>query len=260
MSCLLRSSCLVARSRKLIAANPNHFGTVQDKGTPSCSRRSRRSSRTRATRRSAVSRTAPSSTGWRRRSSSSGLRVQRRAVRHRFGRARPVLRRLRLRLGRRRGGRHPRSTTCRSRQGLRRRPRPPVRPRRRGRPVTPLRKFCASPVLPRVRAILSWQHEPTAGDPGYIPVWGEVQEDTSRSGLVAGSSRSTSSTCSSRCSRSTRRDRGSRGSRPAAGADPRARTRSARWRSTRSRCRPIPDPTRCRSAWSGSAGSTQPTS
>ena len=43
--------------------------------------------------------------------------------------------------------------------------------------LTPLRKFCASPVLPRVRAILSWEHEPTAGDPGYVPVWGEVQED-----------------------------------------------------------------------------------
>lgn len=44
--------------------------------------------------------------------------------------------------------------------------------------LTPLRKFCSSPVLPRVRAILSWNHEPTAGDPGYTPVWGEVQEDT----------------------------------------------------------------------------------
>lgn len=44
--------------------------------------------------------------------------------------------------------------------------------------LTPLRKFCATPVLPRVRAILSWEHEPTAGDPGFVPVWGEVQEDT----------------------------------------------------------------------------------
>jgi hypothetical protein len=44
--------------------------------------------------------------------------------------------------------------------------------------LTPVRKFCATPVLPRVRAILSWDHEPTAGDPGYVPVWGEVQEDT----------------------------------------------------------------------------------
>ena len=44
--------------------------------------------------------------------------------------------------------------------------------------LTPVRKFCTTPVLPRVRAILSWEHEPTAGDPGYSPVWGEVQEDT----------------------------------------------------------------------------------
>ncbi len=41
-----------------------------------------------------------------------------------------------------------------------------------------LRKFCATPVLPRVRAILSWEHEPTPSTPGYLPVWGEVQEDT----------------------------------------------------------------------------------
>ncbi|WP_024286381.1 hypothetical protein [Cellulomonas sp. KRMCY2] len=44
--------------------------------------------------------------------------------------------------------------------------------------LSPLRRFCATPVLPRVRAILSWEQEPTAGDPGYLPVWGEVQEDT----------------------------------------------------------------------------------
>ena len=43
--------------------------------------------------------------------------------------------------------------------------------------LAPDRKFCASPVLPRVRAILSWQDEPTAGDPDYVPVWGEVQDD-----------------------------------------------------------------------------------
>jgi hypothetical protein len=40
----------------------------------------------------------------------------------------------------------------------------------------PLRKYCATPVLPRVRAILSWQNEPPAGDPNHVPVWGEVQE------------------------------------------------------------------------------------
>lgn len=44
--------------------------------------------------------------------------------------------------------------------------------------LAPIRRFCASPVLPRVRAILSWQDEPTAGDPDYVPVWGEVQEDS----------------------------------------------------------------------------------
>ncbi|WP_426595549.1 hypothetical protein ACPPVS_08170 [Cellulomonas sp. McL0617] len=44
--------------------------------------------------------------------------------------------------------------------------------------LTPVRKFCTTPVLPRVRAILSWEHEPTAGDPAFPPVWGEVQEDT----------------------------------------------------------------------------------
>lgn len=44
--------------------------------------------------------------------------------------------------------------------------------------LTPLRRFCLSPQLPRVRAILSWEQEPTAGDPDFVPVWGEVQEDT----------------------------------------------------------------------------------
>ena len=40
------------------------------------------------------------------------------------------------------------------------------------------RGFCATPVLPRVRAILSWEHEPTPATPAYLPVWGEVQDDT----------------------------------------------------------------------------------
>ncbi|GEL96225.1 hypothetical protein [Cellulomonas composti] len=44
--------------------------------------------------------------------------------------------------------------------------------------LNPLRRYCAAPVLPRVRAILSWEHEPPAGDPDFPPVWGEVQEDT----------------------------------------------------------------------------------
>ena len=42
----------------------------------------------------------------------------------------------------------------------------------------PARRFCFSPQLPRVRAILSWQQMPPAGDPTFVPVWGEVQEDT----------------------------------------------------------------------------------
>ncbi|MGM0386351.1 MAG: hypothetical protein ACQERF_10290, partial [Actinomycetota bacterium] len=47
-----------------------------------------------------------------------------------------------------------------------------------GVPLAPRRRWCATPVLPRVRAILSWQVEPTPGDPGFVPVWGEVQEAT----------------------------------------------------------------------------------
>ena len=134
------------------------------------------------------------------------------------------------------------------RQGLRRRAGSSLRPRRRASCSRPLRKFCASPVLPRVRAILSWQHEPTAGDPDYVPVWGEVQEDhiqirprrrffpvdildvlepvvQDRPGDRSRSS-STSTCCRSRSP---------------------SRTRSVRSRSTRSRCRRGPGPTRCRS-------------
>jgi len=40
----------------------------------------------------------------------------------------------------------------------------------------PIRNWCFLPVLPRVRAILSWQTVPPAGDPDFIPVWGERQE------------------------------------------------------------------------------------
>ena len=46
-----------------------------------------------------------------------------------------------------------------------------------GVPLGAIRSFCLLPKLPRVRAILSWEAEPTAGDPGYVPVWGEVQDD-----------------------------------------------------------------------------------
>lgn len=44
----------------------------------------------------------------------------------------------------------------------------------------PRRQFCSTPLLPRVRAILSWEQEPPPGDPDYVPVWGEVQEDTAQ--------------------------------------------------------------------------------
>ncbi|MCV2394772.1 hypothetical protein OEB99_10675 [Actinotalea sp. M2MS4P-6] len=54
----------------------------------------------------------------------------------------------------------------------------------------PARRVCSLPQLPRVRAILSWEHEPTPGDPNYVPVWGEVAEDhvqvAPRRWLVAG--------------------------------------------------------------------------
>jgi len=36
------------------------------------------------------------------------------------------------------------------------------------------RKFCGTENIVAVRAILSWQWEPTAGDPNFIPVWGNV--------------------------------------------------------------------------------------
>jgi len=40
-------------------------------------------------------------------------------------------------------------------------------------PVTdPHRKRCSTPVLPLVRAILSWQVQPPAGQPDWLPVWG----------------------------------------------------------------------------------------
>lgn len=36
------------------------------------------------------------------------------------------------------------------------------------------RKFCQTENIVQVRAILSWQWEPTPGDPNFIPVWGNV--------------------------------------------------------------------------------------
>jgi hypothetical protein len=41
-------------------------------------------------------------------------------------------------------------------------------------PVNPRRRFCWTENLIKARAILSWNEPPTANDPGYTPVWGNV--------------------------------------------------------------------------------------
>ena len=41
---------------------------------------------------------------------------------------------------------------------------------------TPKRKWCTAPQLPKARAILSWNVEPPAGQPGWTPVYGNVLE------------------------------------------------------------------------------------
>ncbi len=41
-------------------------------------------------------------------------------------------------------------------------------------PLDPRQKTCKTPVLPRVRAILSWQAAPPANQPNWVPVWGDV--------------------------------------------------------------------------------------
>ena len=40
--------------------------------------------------------------------------------------------------------------------------------------LTPKANWCFFPVLPKARAILSWNAIPTAGDPTYTPVWGNT--------------------------------------------------------------------------------------
>ena len=40
--------------------------------------------------------------------------------------------------------------------------------------LSPKSNWCVFPVLPKVRAILSWNAIPTAGDPTYTPVWGNA--------------------------------------------------------------------------------------
>jgi hypothetical protein len=44
-------------------------------------------------------------------------------------------------------------------------------------PLDPPRNFCGHPLLPRVRAILSWQVVPPAGNANWPPVWGNVLND-----------------------------------------------------------------------------------
>ena len=43
--------------------------------------------------------------------------------------------------------------------------------------LDPQRHFCLFPLLPKVRAILSWQAVPQAGNPNWPPVWGNVLDD-----------------------------------------------------------------------------------
>jgi hypothetical protein len=42
--------------------------------------------------------------------------------------------------------------------------------------IDPQEPLCQNPSLPRARAILSWETMPTAGDPDFSPVWGDVHE------------------------------------------------------------------------------------
>jgi len=42
------------------------------------------------------------------------------------------------------------------------------------RPIDPTRNFCGHPGLPKVRAILSWNHIPPPDMPNWAPVWGNV--------------------------------------------------------------------------------------
>jgi len=42
--------------------------------------------------------------------------------------------------------------------------------------VKPPKYSCPAPYLVKVKAILAWNHEPTAGNPNYHPVWGNVLE------------------------------------------------------------------------------------
>jgi len=43
-------------------------------------------------------------------------------------------------------------------------------------PIIPKKQFCGIPVIPRLRAILSWSIVPTANMPDYNPIWGNTFE------------------------------------------------------------------------------------
>lgn len=43
-------------------------------------------------------------------------------------------------------------------------------------PIAPKQRCCAHSVLPKVRAILSWEAQPPAGAPNWPPIWGNVLE------------------------------------------------------------------------------------
>lgn len=43
--------------------------------------------------------------------------------------------------------------------------------------LDPQRKNCKRAVLPKVRAILSWELEPAAGNPSWTPIWGNVLDE-----------------------------------------------------------------------------------
>ncbi len=45
-------------------------------------------------------------------------------------------------------------------------------------PLSPVRRRCTIPFLPRVRALLSWNDVPPPGDPNYVPPWGNALDTT----------------------------------------------------------------------------------
>ena len=43
--------------------------------------------------------------------------------------------------------------------------------------LDPKRDWCGHPILPQVRAILSWNLMPPPGNPAWVPIWGNVKND-----------------------------------------------------------------------------------